>query len=135
MRKKVTVIGAPHTARVLSDRDYADVVEGGEQLAGSDVVVIADLESCGDIAVHAPAAVIVVAAGADVCAAVLSQTLFPRGRVIGAPNNGVEALVDAVVLDRGVPLDVFARTSEDGDFVATRARVGARGIEEFLGAT
>ena len=58
--------------------------------------------------------------------------LFPRGRVIGAAGDGVGPLVDAVVLDRGVALECLARTRENGDFVPTTARIGARGIHELL---
>lgn len=132
MRRRVTVIGAHETARSLSERDYADVVEGNAELAGADVVVVTDGGASADIARSAPAAVVVVAGGPEVCAQILRDTLFPRGRVIGAAGDGVGPLVDAVVLDRGAALECLARTREDGDFVPTIARIGARGIHELL---
>lgn len=132
MRRRVTVIGAHETARTLAERDYADVVEGVAQLPGSDVVVVADGQASAEIARSAPAAVVVVVGDAGVCAQILRDTLFPRGRVIGAAGDGVGPLVDAVVLDRGAALECLARTREDGDFVPTTARIGARGIQELL---
>lgn len=132
MRRRVTVIGAHETAESLSERDYADVVEGVGGLSGADVVVISDGQASADIARSAPAAVVVVAGDAEVCAQVLQETLFPRGRVIGAAGDGVGPLVDAVVLDRGAALDCLARTLEDGEYVPTTARIGARGIQELL---
>lgn len=132
MRRRVTVIGAHETARTLSERDYADVVEGIGELSGADVVVVSDGQASAEIARSAPAAVVVVAGDAGVCAQILRDTLFPRGRVIGAAADGVGPLVDAVVLDRGAALECLARTREDGDYVLTTARIGARGIEELL---
>lgn len=132
MRRRVTVIGAHETAQSLSERDYADVVEGTAELAGADVVVVTDGQASAHIARSAPAAVVVVAGGPEVCAQILRDTLFPRARVIGAAGDGVGPLVDAVVLDRGAALECLARTREDGDFVPTIARIGARGIHELL---
>ena len=132
MRRRVTVIGAHETARILAERDYADVVEDLEALGGSDVVVVADGQASAEIAEHAPAAVVVVVGDQSTCASVLRDTLFPRGRVIGVAGDGVPQLVDAVVLDRGAAIECLARTREDGDFVPTMARIGARGIQELL---
>lgn len=117
---------------MLGERDYADVVEGTAELAGADVVVVTDGQASADIARSAPAAVVVVVGGPEVCAQVLRDTLFPRGRVIGAAGPGAGPLVDAVVLGRDAALECLARTREDGDFVPTIARIGARGIQELL---
>lgn len=132
MRAKVTVIGAHETARSLAERDHADVVESMEEIAGSDVVVVADDRVCADIARRAPAAVVVVAGDAEVCRSVLDETLFPRGRVIGVAGDGIDALVDAIVLDRDAPLECYARVEEHGEFVPATARIGERGIREFV---
>ena len=132
MRRKVTVIGAHETARALDEQDYADVVESADELAGSHVVVCTDAGPAAEIARRAPAAVVVVAGGPDACAEVLEATLFPRGKVIGAAGQGIDALVESIVLDRGTALECLARTSTDGGFVPTTACVGARGIERFV---
>lgn len=132
MRKKVTVIGASETARIIAERDYADVVEGDQGLAGSDVVVLTSVEPSEKVAVHAPAAVVVVAADGGTCKDVLRETLFPRGRVIGVARAGTAPLVDSVVLDRGATLECLACVREAGDFVPATARIGERGIEAIL---
>lgn len=101
-------------------------------MSGADVVVVADPGPAEAIARHAPAAVVVVEAGAEVCAAVLEATLFPRGRVVGIAGAPVEALVAAAVLDRRVPLECLAAVGADGRFTEATVRLGARGIEEVL---
>lgn len=117
---------------MIAGRDYADVVEGVEELAGSDVVVVTDEQHAEDIAVHAPAAVVVVLGDDDMCKAVLARTLFPRARVIGVAGDDAPRLVDAIVLDRGAALECVACIREAGDFVPTTARVGGRGIQAFV---
>lgn len=107
-------------------------MEGAGELAGSHVVVCTDAGPAAEIARSAPAAVVIVAGGADACAEVLEATLFPRGRIIGAAGQAVDALVESIVLDRGAALECLARTSTDGAFVPTTACVGARGIERFV---
>ncbi|MEX2194116.1 MAG: hypothetical protein WD844_02420 [Thermoleophilaceae bacterium] len=117
---------------MIAERDYADVVESVHELGGSHVVVVTDGHASAEIAQSAPAAVVVVTGDAETCGAVLHDTLFPRGRVIGAAGDGVGPVVDAVVLDRGAALECLACVREAGYFVPTLARIGARGITELL---
>ncbi len=125
-------------------------VRGSEQLeavAGSVVVVLArvmDVAELGTLARIAPDAVLVVAAGdvAQQCDRALRATTFARPRVVGAasaagPAEAAAELAFAVLLDRGHVLRCVARCQGEGGLEGTRAvraRVGAGGVSEILGA-
>jgi hypothetical protein len=140
VRRKISVVGGAELAQVLADRDYADVVRvgAGDDLSGSDVVVLAEPgeELFDDIRVRAPNAV-VVAVGLSprpVCEA----TLFPRARIVGVGGDTdyVAQAIDSIVLDRGRVFDCVVRLEGergvDGEFGSVPVRLGAGGVAEIV---
>jgi hypothetical protein len=129
MRKKISVIGkGVQIAGELSrDADVADDVRG------ADVVVLAADGDLDEIARSAPAATIVVA-GDDIaarCKVAYEQLLIPRSRIIGVPDAGhVSDAVASIIFERDDEHDVIAM--KDGDFTASSARLGHRGVVELL---
>lgn len=139
MRPKICVLGDSELARVLRDRDYADVVDAGagEDLSGAAlVVVVGRAENLfDDIRDRAPAAVVVVAG--DSPQPVCEATLFPRARILGV--NGTDAaaeVADSVILDRQRVHECTVRLEGErgieGEFAAAPVRVGAGGIAEIV---
>ena len=131
MRSKITVIGAPGLMEELVEGDYADVVDA-ESLPGSDVVVIgpdADVVSEARRASSRASGAVLIVVDNDVEAAVRSS-LFPRGRVLGAPASRVREVAQAVLFDRCGALDVTILGLDDrvGE---VRAIVGAGGVREL----
>jgi len=105
---------------------------------------VMDVAEFGALARVAPDAVLVVAAGdvAQECDRALRATAFPRPRVVGTasaagPAEASVELAFAVLLDRGHVLRCVARCRGEGGLEGTRAvraRVGAGGVTEILGA-
>ncbi|MFL5894034.1 MAG: hypothetical protein ACJ76Z_02840 [Thermoleophilaceae bacterium] len=139
MRPKITVVGGGELAATLAERDYATVVSGrnGDDVSGSDVVVLAEqAEGLFDaIRDRAPNAVVIVAG--DSPAAVCEATLFPRSRILGVEDvASVPDVVDSIVLDRGQVFTAIARCEGErgieSEFAAVPVRIGAGGIHEIL---
>jgi hypothetical protein len=139
VRSKISVVGSSELARLLTERDYADVVQAaaGEDLAGSSVVVLAAPgdELFEDIRRRAPAAVVVVAGHSPqpVCEA----TLFPRARIIGVDDVSIVGdVVDSLVLGRERVFNCTVRLEGergiDGEFAAAPVRLGCGGIQEII---
>jgi hypothetical protein len=76
--------------------------------------------------------VIVVAAGREVCQALLDATLFPAPRVVGVPGGAEEiaAAAAAVAFDRRSEHDCLV-AGRNG-YEPARARLGARGVHELV---
>jgi hypothetical protein len=128
MRKKISVIGkgvkiAPELSRIAAV---------GDDLHGADVVVLAEDGDLGAVARSAPAAALVVTGDGieDRCQKAFEDTLFPRARIVGVPIAGVDAAVEAIVLERDEQHDVVAMS--DGSFGPRTARLGRGGIRELL---
>lgn len=131
---KITVTGVDQrVAASIAGRDYAEVATSLEEIGGSRLVVLGSLERLDELCVRAPAAVVVVTAEplVESCERVYATTLFPRARVLGVEADGLEPVVDAIVLDRRELIDCIAR-GQDG-FGPARARLGAAGIVELAG--
>jgi hypothetical protein len=128
MRKKISVIGKG----VKIAAGLSRIAEVGTDLHGADVVVLAEDGDLADVARSAPAAAVVVTGDGveDRCSRVLEGTLFPRARIIGVSEAGLDAVVESIVLERDEPHDVIAMT--DGRFGARSARIGRAGIRELL---
>lgn len=110
------------------------MADGYGDLPGSQVVVTAapgsdDLRAIAD---RAPASVILVAAGREVCQAVLDATFFPAPRVVGITGGGQEVAdaAAAVAFDRYEEHDCLV--SGRGGYVPARARLGRRGVREIV---
>ena len=139
MRAKVTVAGSAELAAAVTDRlaGNADVASEDE-LTGSDVIVIGPGADVGAVAAlardRAPNAVLIVA-GAGIETA-CETTLFPRARIIGAGEEDVGALAEAVVFDRRTEFRCVARCEGergiDGSFELVPVTVGRAGIEAIL---
>jgi hypothetical protein len=133
MRGKITVVPeGSDLVGVLSEGDYADVV-GPDRLPGSDVVVVApgaDVEAVARRAAsRAPGAVIVLASGDDVRAA-LDASLLPRGRVIAVPPERVREAVEAILFDscRDVAVTLVGLNDQVGTHTVV---LGAGGVREL----
>lgn len=107
---------------------------GYGDLPGSHVVVTAtpgsdDVQAIAD---RAPASAIVVAAGREVCQAVLEATLFPAPRVVGVTGGGQEVAdaAAAVAFDRCSEHDCLV--AGRGGYEPARARLGVRGVRAVL---
>jgi hypothetical protein len=120
-------------ARVFSaGRDAPD------EISGADVVVVA--ASDGDhwaeqIRDRAPNAVVVVVGGSP--ETVCEVTLFPRARIIGVADEAeADAVVDAVVADRGTEFESVVRCEGErgieSEFARVPVRIGARGVVEII---
>lgn len=120
-------------ARVFSaGRDAPD------EISGADVVVV--VASDGDrwaeqIRDRAPNAVVVVVGGSP--QAVCEVTLFPRARIIGvADDTEAEAVVDAIVNDRGKEFESVVRCEGErgieAEFARVPVRIGSRGVIEIV---
>ena len=140
MRAKVTVAGSPELGSAVTDRlaGNADVSTAPEELSGSDVVVLGPGADVAGLAARArdraPNAVVIVAG--DGIETVCETTLFPRARIIGASEEDVPALVEAVVFDRRTEFRCVARCEGErgikGAFELVPVTVGRDGIEAIL---
>lgn len=138
VRPKVTVISAgsigDEVAGLLSAGDHTDVARTPVDLPGSHVVVTAapGEGEARAIADRAPASVVIVAGGREVCQAVLDTTLFPAPRVVGVDGKAgdVAAAAAAVALDRRSEHDCLV--AGDNGFEPTRACLGARGVRDLV---
>ena len=101
-------------------------------LPGSHVVVTAEPGTASAIARRAPASVLLVAAGDDVCGSLLAETLFPAPRVVGVTGSAedVASAAAAVAFDDYSEHDCLVAGAEG--YAAARARLGARGVREIL---
>ena len=119
---------------MLASDGHIRVESGALELPGSDVVITSepDADDVRAIADRAPASVIVVASGREVCQAVLEATLFPSPRVVGvtAGADDVAAVAGAILFDRRSEHDCLV-AGEDG-YAPARARLGSRGVRELL---
>ena len=139
MRAKVTVAGSPELGAAVAERlaGNADVA-GEDELTGSDVIVLgpgADVAAIAERARdRAPNAVLIVAG--DGIETACETTLFPRARIIGAGEEDVGELVEAVAFDRRTEFHCVARCEGerglDGEFALVPVRVGAGGVIEIL---
>ena len=141
---------ADDVAEAVAHADSRRRVHGSEDavdLRGSAVVVLARRASDDELralARTAPGAVLVVASGdmTTECGRVLDVTALPRPRVVGVasaagPEEGSAEIAAAVFLDRGRVLRCVARCQGEAGLNglhAVRARVGAGGVTEILGA-
>ena len=103
-------------------------------LPGSHAVVTAEpgADDARAIADRAPASVIVVAGGREVCQAVLDATLFPAPRVVGVPGDAEEVAAAAAAVALGRDTDHQCLVAGRDGYEPARARLGARGIRELL---
>jgi hypothetical protein len=91
-----------------------------------------DSEVVRQITDRAPASIIFVTAGREVCQALLEATLFPAPRVVGIPGGpeAVAAAAGAAAFDRGSELDCLVAGANG--YQPARARIGARGVRELV---
>jgi len=137
MRAKVTVAGPPELGAAVAGRlaGNADVTTHAQELSGSDVIVLGDGADVQALAARArdraPNAVLIVAG--DGIETACETSLFPRARIIGAGDEDVAALVEAVVFDRRTEFRCVARCEGergiDGAFELVPVTVGRAGIE------
>jgi hypothetical protein len=140
VRQKVAVVGDAGLARRLGEQDYADVVHAGagEDLAGSDVVVLAapGNELFDDIRDRAPNAVVLTVGHSP--QAVCEAVLFPRARLVGIDGDepAVVDVVDAILLDRRQVFTCTVRCEGErgikSEFAAVPVRLGAGGVQEII---
>ena len=140
MRAKVTVAGSPEQGAAVADRlaGNADVSTVPEELSGSDVVVLGPGADVAGLAARArdraPNAVLIVAG--DGIETAFETTLFPRARIIGAGEEDVPGVVEAVVFDRRTEFRCVARCEGErgieGAFELVPVTVGRDGIEAIL---
>ena len=128
MRKKISVIGKG----VKIAEGLSRIADVSDDLHGADVVVLADETDLDAVWRSAPAAALVVTGDRleARCQEVLARTLFPRARIVGVPAEAIDAVIEAIVLERDEPHDVVAMT--DGSFGPRSARLGRGGIRELL---
>ena len=115
MRSKITVLGESESlTRMLSEGDWVRVC-GGDDVAGSHVVVVTDGVDARDagalVARRATGAVVLVVTSDPKAgvAAVLEGSLLPRGRVVGVHADLVRAAAEAIVLGRDTTLEGTVR--------------------------
>ena len=140
MRAKVTVAGSPELGAAVTHRlaGNADVSTVPEELTGSDVVVLGPGADVAGLSARArdraPNAVLIVAG--DGIETACETTLFPRARIIGAGEEDVPAVVEAVVFDRRTEFRCVARCEGErgieGAFELVPVTVGRDGIEAIL---
>jgi hypothetical protein len=111
--------------------------DGPDEISGADVVVLSADDSdewAAEIRDRAPNAVVVVIGGSP--QAVCETTLFPLGRIIGVPDQGVaDQVVDAVVNDLDKKIEAVVRCEGErgieGEFASVPVKIGGRGVIEI----
>ena len=108
-----------------------------EDVSGADVVVVdaAASDAWGEVVRdRAPNSVVLVVG--DSPQTMCETTLFPRARIIGVEAEDVNAVIEAIVNDRGVEFQTIVRCQGErgleDEFARVPVRIGARGVIEIV---